>query len=350
MAQGDSSNDLVELAREFLSDASVKGSPRQDKVDFLKEKGLADDVIEKLLVDDVADDGLKTIHDTSEPPADKRKDAVESSTEPETMQAPKSLDIDQHKPEVAPIITYPEFLLKPQKPPPLVTISQLVNATYTLAGASALTWAASRYVIQPMLETLTEARHELADKTLEDLEKLNEKLETMVSHVPYVATSAVKRQQEQEDDVESVDSDPTELFHRDVAVQTTPGLSRSSSALSMMNQPANATSKQTESLTDMSFRLRALLHSMNDANETSSHLQKTAGDLQQYLDTLDSSSYSLSNPYLTSTDNKNSTSNRQTEAQKFKQEIRSLKGAFLSSRNFPTAPRPTATAVLQSLR
>jgi len=64
-----------------------------------------------------------------------------------------------------------------------------------------------------MLESLTSARHELADTTLQNLEKLNSKLESNVSHVPYLSSSAVLKRKAGEnygeDDVESVDSDPT---------------------------------------------------------------------------------------------------------------------------------------------
>lgn len=345
MSQDNLPDELIELAKEFLADEAIKDSPRQDKIDFLKEKGLTDNAIEDLLGKDHTDSELRTIHDTSETTDTARDTTISSHDEPEPTPEPTEVYVDnESRRDVAPIITYPEFLLKPQKPPPLITISKLVNAAYALAGVSVLTWGASKYIVQPMLETLTEARHELADKTLEDLEKLNDKLETMVSHVPYIATSAVKRQQEQEDDIESIDSDPTELFHRDVAVQTTPGLSRSSSEVSLTKDAPDPTIAQAQRLSGLNYSLRTLVQSMNHSNDTDKRLQKSVEGFQQYLDTLDSSSYNLTNGYPTTSNDKNSTSNRQNEAQKFKQEIRTLKGAFLSSRNFPTAPRPTVTA------
>lgn len=344
MSQEDAPDELIDLAREFLSDEAVQNSPRQDKIDFLREKGLNDDAIEELLGKDDRDTELRTIHDTSEIIEENSENTPSSPTEPQTTQELSTVYVDEPKRDVAPIITYPEFLLKPQKPPPLITISRLVNAAYALAGVSALTWGASKYIVQPMLETLTEARHELADKTLEDLEKLNDKLETMVSHVPYIATSAVKRQQEQEDDIESIDSDPTELFHRDVAVQTTPGLSRSSSEVSLTKDALDPTIAQAQRLSGLNYSLRTLVQSMNHSNDTDKRLQKSVEGFQQYLDNLESTSYNVTNNFPTTSSDKNSTSNRQSEAYKFKQEIRTLKGAFLSSRNFPTAPRPTVPA------
>lgn len=342
MAQGDSPDELIELARDFLSEEAVKDSPRKDKVDFLREKGLGDDDIDKLLSKDDTETELKTVHDTSGTTEQDKTQLSIPATEPEVAPTSASVVIDEPKRDVAPIITYPEFLLKPQKPPPLITVSRLINATYALAGVSALTWGASKYIVQPMLETLTEARHELADKTLQDLEKLNDKLETMVSHVPYIASSAVKRQQEQEDDTESVDSDPTELFHRDVAVQTTPGLSRSSSEVSLTQDKLDPTIAQAQRLSGLNYSLRTFVQSMDHAKDNDRRLQKSMESFQQYLNVLDSTAYNSNSPYPGPDNNKNS--NRQGEAQKFKQEIRTLKGAFLSSRNFPTAPRPTATA------
>jgi len=78
-------------------------------------------------------------------------------------------------------------------------------------------------------------------------------------------------------------------------------------------------------------------------------LQKTVGDFQKKIDYLESSYSQLKNDYYGSSsiygsggsDAKKTAGNKESEAQKFKQEIRSLKGAFLSSRNFPTASRPT---------
>lgn len=345
MAQEESTEELLELAREFLSDEAIKNSPRQDKIDFLKDKGLSEDAISQLLDNHEMGDELKVVHDPSGTSEKLEADSSIPLPEPEPTSATLAtpVHVDEPKRDIPPIITYPEFLLKPQKPPPLITFSRLVNSAYVLAGISALTWGASKYLVQPMLETLTEARHELADKTLQDLEKLNEKLETMVSHVPYIASSAVKRLQEQEDDMESIDSDPTELFHRDVAVQTTPGLSRSSSEVSLTHSKLDTTISQSQRLSGLNYSLRTLVQSMNHSNDTDKRLQKSMDNFQQYLNVLDSSSYNASNPYTVPTNDKASTTTRQTEAQKFKQEIRTLKGAFLSSRNFPTAPRPAAT-------
>ena len=212
-----------------------------------------------------------------------------------------------------------------------------------------MTWAASKYIIEPMLQTLTDARHELAETTIHDLEQLNTKLEGTVSHVPYIASSAARRQQEQEDETASLDSDPTELFHRDIATQTTPSLSRSSSTVSLSKHTLDPTIIQADRISNLTYSLRTLVQSLDHSSDYEQYLQKTVGDFQKKIDYLESSYSQLKNDYYGSSsiygsggsDAKKTAGNKESEAQKFKQEIRSLKGAFLSSRNFPTASRPT---------
>ena len=347
--------ELIEVARDFLKDESIRDAPWEEKVQFLKDKGLSDSAVEKLLAEDLnSASELKTIHDTSGNPVDKneqaqRKETPTTSSPQVVLSETRTTETSDPRPEIAPIITYPEFLLKPQKPPPLITVSGLVDAAYAIAGVSALTWGASKYLIEPMLQTLTDARHDLAGGTLEDLEKFNEKLEGMVSHVPYIASSAVKRAQDQEEDLESIDSDPTELFHRDIATQTTPNLSRSSSETSLSRHKLDPTVAQAERLSGLGYSLRSLVQSMEHSNDNEKYLQNTVKDFQQKIDTMESSYSLLKNDFYGSASIYSSASNdakkatRENEAQKFKQEIRSLKGAFLSSRNFPTASRPGIT-------
>ncbi|KAK5096125.1 hypothetical protein LTS08_007731 [Lithohypha guttulata] len=342
------SPELLDVARHFLNEDEIRDASREDKVEFLKEKGLPADAIDQLLSEgqDWASE-LKTVHDTTqgkrdvqETPTLAPRSIVNSTTTSTTISEPKR--------DVPPIITYPEFLVKPQKPPPLVTVERLVHAGYAIAGVSALTWAASKYIIEPMLQTLTEARHDFASTTLDDLEKFNDKLEGLVSHVPYIATSAVKKLQDREDDdVESLDSDPTELFHRDIATQTTPGLSRSSSEVELSRPTLDSTIAQSQRLSGLAYAIRSLVDSMEHSSNNEKYLQKTLEDFQGKLDTMESSYSMLTNNYYSTYSSANGdakkSDKKEQEATKFKQEIRALKGAFLSSRNFPTAPRTNAT-------
>ena len=337
--------EMLEIAREFLADPDVKDSPREDKVAFLSDKGLDSKTIEKLLAEEPATgEELKTIHDSNAQAVLSEPASQPSSTISSTVQPTQPVS----KSEVAPIITYPEFLLKPEKPPPLITISRLVSAAYAIAGVSALTWGASKYIVEPMLQNLTEARHDFADTTAQDLEKLNEKLEGVVSHVPYIASSAVRKAQENFEDDESVDSDPTELFHRDIATQTSPGLSRTTSETNLASRPLEPTIAQAQRLSGLEYSLKSLVQSMEHAKENEKYLRNTTDEFQKKLDSLESSYSMLKNDYWSSSvyssagNDAKKNAPREQEAQRFKQEIRALKGAFLSSRNFPTA-RPAAT-------
>lgn len=349
---------LLDQARIFLQEESIQNSSRERKVAFLETKGLNVDEIEQLLgAEQSTSDSsseLKTIHDTTGAPRQKEQ-------ETETASPPSPGDMRQQttsiapKREIPPIITYPEFLLKPQKPPPLVTLDRLATAAYIFAGISALTYGASKFIVQPMLESLTEARHELADVAREDLEKLNTKLESTVSHVPYFASSSGiviqgKKDQEDNDDSESIDSDPTELFHRDMATQTSPGRSRSSSLSSSTRELSaqDPTATQSSRLRSLHSTLSSLLTS-TETHFSQDRLQEQVGGLQGVLDKMEASFNPFQVDYGSTfasfggaaVEDKDKGKPKKpaadNEATKFKAEIRALKGAFLSSRNFPTA-------------
>ena len=256
------------------------------------------------------------------------------------------------KRDIPPIITYPEFLLKPQKPPPLVTFERLANAAYAFAGISALTWGTSKYIVQPMLDSLTEARHSLAETAKSDLTTLTTKLESTVSHVPYIPSlSQQQHNHSKQEDEASEDEDPTELFHRDIATQTSPHLSRTHS----LSSDTSSTTSAKDPTTTQSSRLRSLhstissLLSSQTTHFSHDRLATAISDFQATLDKLEasyspfsidytSSTASYTGPGVLGTDGKGENKKAETsEATKFKNEIRGLKGAFLSSRNFPTA-------------
>ena len=313
---------------------------------------------------------LKTIHDTTQVLKISNEEAIPSPSKNEEEEISRSLQqfpskatststTSIPKRDIPPVITYPEFLLKPQKPPPLVTFERLTNAAYAIAGISALTWGMSKYIVEPMLESLTEARHSLAETTNSDLETLNTKLESTVSHVPYIPSLSQQQNQQphQDEDLASVTSDPTELFHRDIATQTSPHRSRTHSLSSQFDEVISSAKDPT---TSQSTRLRSLHSTLSSllASQTThfsqDRLSTTLSDFQSTLEKLEAtynpfsidhaSSYSgYTGPaaFAAGTDGKSSdTKNKKSEpneAAKFKNEIRSLKGVFLSSRNFPTA-------------
>ena len=351
---------LMERAKRWLQDTSIRDAPRERKAAFLAAKGMQDDDIQKLLSipdNSEQESEMKIVHDTA------------SSTSPSETSSPTLPDTQTHSStkstapsrDVPPIITYPEFLLRPEKPPPLVTFRRLAYATYGFAALTALTYGASRYLVQPMLESLTSARHELADTALQNLDKFNSKLESNVSHVSYLSSSGSLKVEtggsNDDDGTESVDSDPTELFHRDVATQTLPLKSRNSSLdsstfFNQIHQEANPTSSQSNRLSLIATSLASLLASTSPSttppNPTDS-LKSTVEDLQTYLDNLqfsnnsfNASSYDHIYPGLDvqkSSSKKNKTG-EDDEAEKFKAEIRAVKGALLSSRTFPAGRKP----------
>lgn len=370
-------NELEEQAREFLQQDTIRTAPRDEKRKFLEQKGLTSETIERLLQKSELDaDQLRTVHDSTSLSAKTNATASLDAATPATMptssqseRATPSIPTEARR-DVPPIITYPEFLLKSQKPPPLVTVERLVNAGYVLAGAYALTWAASKYIVQPMIKSLTEARHDLADTTLTALSTLNTKLEANVSHVPYVASAAVRKYEQEhgheeyrDEDAESEISDPTELFHRDIATQTTPTLSRKSShdeLDAIRDQYADPTASQASRLSSLQATLSTLSASYSFTDDqtvsSDSSLRTTMKALQEQIDTIESaynllksesSGYGYGGIYSSASNDaskKSTLSGKDSEAHKFKQEIRSLKGAFLSTRNFASVGRATAGA------
>ena len=361
--------DPIEQARLFLQHEDIKDAPREEKVAFLEKRGINSGDIQKLLgqhenLATAPDDGFKTVHDSTDAANEQQMaraplEPPSASANTSSVQAQQQQPVETgtatvaSRPDIPPIITYPEFLMKPQKPPPLVTIDRLATAGYIIGGVSALTWAASKYLIAPMRDSLTSARHDLAESTLGSLNQLNDKLESSVSHVPYIAP--LKAQKANEDAVSdtSSDSDPTELFHRDHGTQTSPPKSRSSS-IDSTNSPLTTTATQANRLTSLHTSLSSLLSSTSTSFSTDA-LSTSISDLQSVIDRIESNSQPLYSNYDWkaapshsipggSRTTQKSEKDGQTEAARFKAEIRALKGAFLSSRNFPTAPRPTAVA------
>lgn len=338
----------LEKARHLLEDGSIRDETRERKVAFLESNGVLPEDIETLLGPEsespaLPPSELKTIHDTTLKPSVEEEKPQSAQSQPSAQLPAQPIVVTKR--DVPPIITYPEFLLKPQKPPPLVTVDRLTSAAYVLAAISVLTYGASKYLVEPMLHTLTDARHELAEGTKEDLEKFNSKLESVVSHVPYIASSAVlqrQKDQELEDDLDSVDSDPTELFHRDFATQTSPRRSRSNSTSDSppSNTASDPTAQQTTRLKNLHADLSSLLSSTN-THFSQDRMKERVAEFQGVLDKMDSTvgpftvDYTL-NPPDDASKTKQANS-KDSEINKFKSEIRALKGAFLSSRNFPSS-------------
>ncbi|KAH0363278.1 hypothetical protein KCU65_g7509, partial [Aureobasidium melanogenum] len=257
------------------------------------------------------------------------------STAPSTAPQPRR--------DVPPIITYPEFLVQPQKPPPLVTVGRLINATYIAGALTASAYALSKYIIAPMADNLNEARHDLFEHTGDHVSDFNDRLTKLVSTVPSSAKSLPSTPADLADfDKDSITSDPTELFHRDVGTQTSPSLSRRTSLSSDAEvvKPDTVPLKHATRLDIIKSHLSELLEGAESNGTSNQTLQESVSETRHYLDGL----YYTPPSYSWNADNSlnatNASKDKQSDAAvTLKAEIRGVKGVLLSAKRFPSAGR-----------
>jgi hypothetical protein len=182
-----------------------------------------------------------------------------------------------------------------------------------------------------MLASLTTSRLSLAETTSENLRKLINKLEGVVSEIPTATVG--KREMDKEVDEES-DEDPSEMFHRDIGVQTslpaTPSLSRPASP----SPEATHLSDQTTRLTSLGTSITGLIEdSISEGHETND-LSTTISILREYLDGLAyvAPSYGYGGSYALGG---TSAKEQDDEIGRVKASIRGVKGVLLSARSFP---------------
>lgn len=229
---------------------------------------------------------------------------------------------------IPPIITYPEFLLRTRKPPPLVTVGNLLTSLYIISGVTATAYGTSNFIVKPMIESLDEARHSLFNTANANLKTLVEKLEQVVSSIPS-STNLSKSllRDDDDDDDDTSNSEPTEWFQRSAATQTCPTLSRSTSSIA----PEEATSesliqKQQLRLQMLHVSLSDVLHDHKYRLDTSSKVSKQyVENLQDYLADMACGTTFTPAELLVGGD----------PVSRMKAEIRSVKGVLLSARNFP---------------
>jgi len=358
---------LLEQASKFLQEDEIREASTDRKIAFLESKGLTNEEISKLI-------GVSRNADASSEPPQVPEAMAEQDVRlqvnncgdialtsylqnsPSSQRSSSQLQQYQTQPrDVPPIITYPEFLLHShsQKPPPLITARRLLYTLYLSGSLAASLYGLSKYILTPMITSLASARHQLAETAQADLDKLNSKLEGIVSEIPPAAHKPhqphTNPSRSEEDSSE--DEDPTELFHRDIGTQTSPRpLSHhtSSSSSTTSSHSSAPTSKDTSAiLTSHTTRLK-IIHShlsefvtdnttLIESDET---LKSHIADLQTYLDGLaySSPSYVNSSAYGTYTGVGGSSGGTYTgedEIASVKAEIRAVKGVLLSARNFP---------------
>lgn len=366
---------LLEAAAKFLHDDSVRDESPGRKVEFLESKGLRKDEIEGLLGVSRNDEATGSSN-TSTSESDSASAATKSSEQDENKPESSETSLQTSQPptvspssplpssstttasttplrDVPPVITYPEFLVKQPKPPPLVSFSNVLYTLYGAAGLGASIYGASEYLVKPMLANLTTARHDFSQNTGENLRKLNEKLEQNVSTVPPQLTSQPNTDTGagDDEDAESVTSDPTELFHRDIATQTSPQDLKPPSSQETDEKPSPTTTvtSHLKRLESINTHLRDFASAETDSAAADDTMRTSLKDLHYYLDGLiysnpsygPVSSYSAWNSPGVS----DSSSGKATGADKseedamssFRSEIRGVKGALLSARNFPSS-------------
>ncbi|KAG2166297.1 hypothetical protein VTO58DRAFT_111366 [Aureobasidium pullulans] len=385
----DASLSAVHHVRKFLEDPAVKDAPLDKKKAFLLSKNVSEDMIYHVLGSIDAQDATDT--DGSKEAARQELEAskAEPSTDGSTEAAKQEFDASKQLPQppsyvrttdasteaakqefdaskavsfsaaefkatnpsttpapapqrrdVPPIITYPEFLVQPQKPPPLVTVSRLINATYIAGALTASAYALSKYIIAPMADNLNDARHDLFEHTTDHVSEFNDKLSKLVSTVPSSVKSLPQTPAEFADfDNESITSDPTELFHRDVGTQTSPSLSRRPSVASDIEviRPDTVPLKQTNRLEIMKSHISEILEASESNGASNQTLQENISETRHYLDGL----YYTPPSYSWNADNSLNTSGTSKDKQPdaavaLKAEIRGVKGVLLSAKRFPS--------------
>ncbi|CAG7916246.1 unnamed protein product [Penicillium olsonii] len=343
---------LLDQASKFLEDESIRDAPEDRKIAFLESKGLNTEDIQQVLGVPRNAEASSTAPATPteakpepEPtPAQESTPAVTASpvtnTPPQQRSAPTPAPSAR---DVPPIITYPEFLFEQSKPPPLVTMQNLMYTLYGAVGLGASLYGASEYIVKPMLASLTSARHELASTAQENLQKLNNKLEQTVSVVPPQLTA----RKPYESDTDSVTSDPTELFHRDMATQTSPEHTLPAGVVNSADvvTPTTKVDEHVSRFESITSQLRGIVDSEKDASALDDTMRTGLTELHHYCDTLiysapaysAGSTYGVWNSNTGANDNSGLRKGEDEAIAGFRADIRGVKGALLSARNFPTS-------------
>jgi hypothetical protein len=385
----DASPSAIDRVRRFLEDPLVKDAPFDKKKAFLLSKNIPEETIHQVIgsedtqqtpdTDGSTDaaqqefDASKTHADTdgSTEAAQQEFDASKKTPTPpsyvkttdgsqisadQEFEASKAVSFSaaefiskrpsaapQPRRDVPPIVTYPEFLVQPQKPPPLVTVSRLINATYLAGAVTASAYALSKYIIAPMADSLNHSRHDLFEHTSQHVADFNDKLSKLVSTIPPTTKLLPSTPAEFADfDMDSVTSDPTELFHRDVGTQTSPSLSRRTSLSSdaELVKPDTVPVKQATQLEIIKSHLSELLEGAESNGTSNQTLQASVGETRHYLDGL----YYTPPSYSWNADNSLNASSASKDKQPdaavaLKAEIRGVKGVLLSAKRFPSVGR-----------
>lgn len=238
-----------------------------------------------------------------------------------------------------PIITYPEFLVDAHKPPPLITPARLINTLYFAGGLSALLYGASKWLITPMIDSLSESRHDLHLHSHSKLEEFNTRLEKVVSTIPPSSSPDSKKKdavEEEDHDAESITSDPTELYHRDMGTQT----SDLPPSKPQQSPPPSSTplDHQTSVLHILTSHFSELCESSENIGNAHTERLLTFNKFRHFLDGMLYNTDGLPT-WEAGIDGamtmKQQGVVKQDGIEELKKEIRGVKGVLLSARRFP---------------
>lgn len=336
---------VVQHAKMFLQDDTVRDERKEKKIAFLESKGLSREDIDKAIAlfkeeETVATNPLILSYKSQLPSTTSH---IAPPSQPQTQQQPPSA--------IPPIITYPEFLVRAQKAPPLVTTTRLINTAYVASAAATIIYGLTHYLIGPMTDNLTAARHEFAENAREKIDELNERLAEVVSVEPTKGGARLNINgidagvdADTASDNGTLDSDPTELFHRDYGTQTSPDLDAANTTKPTTGADTDSSSSTTSTPHDAVTSAATKLHSLEshfkaiideNANEgwTSQQITSNIESLKTYLDGLIYPAYSYTEGVYSSGGSKK----EDDEIARVKSEIRGVKGSLLSAKSFPGA-------------
>ncbi|KAK4615996.1 hypothetical protein CLAFUW4_10159 [Fulvia fulva] len=253
--------------------------------------------------------------------------------------------LPQQRPAAPPIITYPEFLVEAHKPPPLITPSRVLNFTYGAGAVAALLYGASKWILNPMQDGLSEASHDFFTHSQSKVDELNERLSKIVTKIPDTKKDGTASEIDA-DETDSETSDPTELYHRDMGTQTSPPPTRRSSLPGgTAQEKKDPVTYQVGALDIMKSHLDELAAGSEKTAEANKDRQETMNKLRHYLDGL---TYGGGSYVWQSSEDamalRNGNDGKNDEIEHFKKEIRAVKGLLLSAKRFPAASRPVAGA------
>ena len=309
----------LEIVKSFLEDPGVKDEPVEKKREFLESKGIAQHMIDQEL-------GPK-----SKPTQQPAINTAEFASFKEASQPPRAQPQPSARMNAPPIITYPEFLEDARKPPPLITPMRVLNATYVASAIAAIAYGASTFLVKPMAASLTDARHDFATHGQSKVDELNTRLSKIVSKIPEPKSA---EDAADVDDAESVASDPTELFHRDIGTQTSPAITPAPSS-TISPETKTTADKQNDRLAIIKSHLDEMLSGLQAGEQPAKDRLEETNKLRHHLDNM---MYRVQTANVWSAGNFTMDQKSGAEAddaiEEVKKEIRGVKGVLLSAKRF----------------